>query len=148
MIQDLLSALASRLESGPLLMGKEALCRLQINELEMTIEWLEEQETAMVYISVGFFSIQHNPQILADLMTANLFHQGTCDNAVFGLDKEQEEVLLYQSFFLPITSSETFVSACIAMIELAKDWRKKCYGAYRKRPQPLSYVPSTMHNLL
>lgn len=121
-VQDLLSALAKRLESGPLYLGREQLCRVQVDDLELNLEWLEEENAAFVYIPIGEFPEGQNSELFQELMEANLFFQGTTDQALFGIDGEQRKIFLFQRFSLDNQQEAHFVSACVAMIELAKVW--------------------------
>lgn len=124
-IQDLVGALARRLEMGVLSLDAAQLCCLQINGLEMTLEWLEQQNMLFVYLNVGTLAGAQNGALLADLLAANLFHYGSSDGAAFGLDKEKNELLLFQRFQLPSVDEAGFVSACVQMIEVAKLWQGK-----------------------
>lgn len=148
-IQDLLSALARRLESGPLHMDASQLCRLKVDDLEMTIEQLASRDSLFVYIVVGTISTPDRADTLAELMEANLFHHGTGDGAVFGLDKESNEVLLYRDFFnhqgldSPGIDTNGFVSACVQMIEVAKAWQGKlCQGNGPSSSMASTFLPS------
>lgn len=124
-IQDLLGALARRLETGSLLLDTNQLCCLKVNTLEMTLEYLEQQNWLFVYLNVGSLSAAQGSILLADILAANLFHCGTSDGAAFGLDQEKDELLLFQRFQLPLVEEDRFVSACVQMIEVAKVWQNK-----------------------
>lgn len=124
-IQDLLGALARRLETGTLSMDTRQLCCLQVNGLEMTLEFMEQQNWLFVYFTIGPLSAAHGSVLLADILAANLFHSGTSDGAAFGLDQEKDELLLFQRFQLPSVDESEFVSACVQMIEAAKIWQSK-----------------------
>lgn len=124
-IQDLLSALARRLEAGSLLLDGSQLCCLQVNGLEMTLEWLEQQNRLFVYLSIGTLADAQQGALLADILAANLFHYGSSDGAAFGLDKEKNELLLFQRFQPSSVDEASFVSACVQMIEVAKIWQGK-----------------------
>nr|AAF63399.1 potential ORFB-specific chaperone [Erwinia amylovora] len=124
-IQDLLGALARRLEAGTLSLEAGQLCCLQVNGLEMTLEWLEQQNMLFVYLSVGTLSGTESSTLLSDILAANLFHYGSSDGAAFGLDKEKNELLLFQRFQLSSVDEASFVSACVQMIEVAKRWQGK-----------------------
>lgn len=110
---------------GPLSLDAAQLCCLRINGLEMTLEWLEQQNMLFVYLSVGTVSDTENSTLLSDILSANLFHYGSSDGAAFGLDKEKNELLLFQRFQLPSVNEASFVSACVQMIEVAKLWQGK-----------------------
>ncbi|WP_336749520.1 type III secretion system chaperone [Pantoea vagans] len=124
-IQDLLGALARRLETGSLSLDANQLCCLKVNTLEMTLEYLEPQNWLFVYLNVGSLSAAQGSILLADILAANLFHYGTSDGAAFGLDQEKDELLLFQRFQLPTVDEASFVSACVQMIEVAKVWQNK-----------------------
>ncbi|ATZ12622.1 type III secretion system chaperone [Erwinia amylovora] len=124
-IQDLLGGLARRLEAGPLSLDASQLCCLQVNGLEMTLEWLEQQNMLFVYLNIGTLAGEQHGALLADILAANLFHYGASDGAAFGLDKEKNELLLFQRFQLPSVDEASFVSACVQMIEVAKIWQGK-----------------------
>lgn len=123
-VHDLLIALAQRLESGPLRLGGDNLCRVQVDDLELDIEWLEEERAAFVYVPIGELPKEQNSALLQQLMEANLFFQRTTDQALFGLDSEQQ-IFLFQRFCIDSLSEKHFVFACVAMIELAKVWQQK-----------------------
>ncbi|UIA92694.1 type III secretion system chaperone [Erwinia tracheiphila] len=124
-IQDLLGALARRLETGTLSLDANQLCCLKVNGLEMTLEYMELQNWLFVYLTVGSLSAAHGSVILADILAANLFHFGTSDGAAFGLDQEKDELLLFQRFQLPAVDEDLFVNACVQMIEVTKVWQSK-----------------------
>lgn len=124
-VQDLLSALAKRLESGPLYLSRDNLCRVQVDDLELNIEWLEDEDAAYVYLPLGALPDNQNNELLQELMEANLFFQGTTDQALFGLDRELRQLFLFQRFSLASLQDAHFVSACIAMVEHAKMWQQK-----------------------
>ncbi|AMG56657.1 type III secretion system chaperone [Pantoea vagans] len=124
-IQDLLGALARRLDTGSLSLDANQLCCLKVNTLEMTLEYMEQQSWLFVYLNVGSLSAAQGSILLADILAANLFHYGTSDGAAFGLDQEKNELLLFQRFPLPSVEEASFVSACVQMIEVAKVWQKK-----------------------
>lgn len=124
-IQDLLGALARRLETGSLSLDANQLCCLEVNALEMTLEYLEKQNWLFVYLSVGSLAAVQSRALLTDILAANLFHYGTSDGAAFGLDQEKNELLLFQRFQLPSVDEASFVSACVQMIEVAKVWQNK-----------------------
>lgn len=124
-IQDLLGALARRLETGSLSLDANQLCCLKVNTLEMTLEYMEQQNWLFVYLNVGSLSAAQGSVLLADILAANLFHYGTSDGAAFGLDQEKDELLLFQRFQLPSVEEASFVSACVQMIEVAKVWQNK-----------------------
>ncbi|KAA8696187.1 type III secretion system chaperone [Pseudomonas cannabina] len=125
MIQNLLNALAIRLESGPLSLDANHLCSLKVNELDMTLERLEQQNTLFVYLSVGTLSTPASSTLLSNILAANLFHYGSSDGAAFGLDEKNNEVLLFQRFDPSRIDEDDFVSACVQMIEVANLWRPK-----------------------
>lgn len=56
-IQDLLGALARRLETGTLSLDANQLCCLKVNGLEMTLEYMELQNWLFVYLTVGSLSL-------------------------------------------------------------------------------------------
>ncbi|WP_048696821.1 CesT family type III secretion system chaperone [Erwinia piriflorinigrans] len=124
-IQDLMGALARRLEMGALSLDAGQLCCLRVNGLEMTLEWLEQQNMLFVYLSVGTLSGAQGSTLLSDILAANLFHYGSGDGAAFGLDKEKNELLLFQRFLLSSVDEASFVSTCVQMIEVAKLWQGK-----------------------
>ncbi|WP_439858012.1 type III secretion system chaperone [Pseudomonas syringae] len=124
-IQDLLNALAIRLESGPLSLDANHLCCLKVNELDMTLERIEQQNALFVYLCVGTLSTPASSTLLSDILAANLFHYGSSDGAAFGLDEKNNEVLLFQRFDPLRIDEDHFVSACVQMIEVAKIWRAK-----------------------
>ncbi|CAH6374165.1 type III secretion system chaperone [Pantoea agglomerans] len=124
-IQDLLGALARRLETGSLSLDTHQLCCLKVNTLEMTLEYMEQQNWLFVYLNVGPLSAAQDSILLADILAANLFHCGTSDGAAFGLDQEKAELLLFRRFQLPVVEEASFVSACVQMIEVANVWQKK-----------------------
>ncbi|GKQ48291.1 type III secretion system chaperone [Pseudomonas syringae] len=125
MIQDLLNALAIRLESGPLSLDANRLCCLKVNELDMTLELLEQQNILFVYLCAGTLSTHTSKTLLSDILAANLFHYGCSDGATFGLDEKTNEVLLFQRFSPSSIDEDGFVSACVQMIEVAKLWQAK-----------------------
>ncbi|MCX8957620.1 type III secretion system chaperone [Erwinia psidii] len=124
-MQDLLAALARRLEMGTLSLDSNQLCCLKVNTLEMTLEYMEQQNWLFVYLNIGALSAAHGNVLLTDILAANLFHYGTSDGAAFGLDQEKGELLLFQRFQLPAVDEASFVSACVQMIEVAKIWQSK-----------------------
>lgn len=124
-IQDLLGALARRLETGSLSLDAHQLCCLKVNTVEMTLEYMEQQNWLFVYLNVGSLSGAQNSILLADILAANLFHYGSGDGAAFGLDQEKEELLLFQRFQLPSVQETHFVTACVQMIEVATVWQNK-----------------------
>ncbi|AWO77484.1 type III secretion system chaperone [Serratia marcescens] len=138
-MQDLLSALEKRLETGALFLDVNRLCCLQVDSLEMTLEFLEQQNSLFVYLNIGTLS-SHGSALFLDLLAANLFHYGTCEGAAFGFDKEKNDVLLYQRFSLTLVNEDVFVGACVQMIEVAKVWQKKL-----SHSQPV--IPMATHSL-
>ena len=49
-IQDLLGALARRLETGALALDSHHLCCLKVNTLEITLEFVKQQNCLFVYL--------------------------------------------------------------------------------------------------
>ena len=137
-IHHLLNALSKRLQSGPLSMSNDYQCHAQVDGSELNIEWLDNGGSLFVYVPVGPLSATRDAQLLEDLMEANLLFQGTADNALFGFDKEQEEVFLFQSFNMDTMQEGHFVSACESMIDRAKTWKYKLLA----KMAPPSYVGS------
>ncbi|WHU90647.1 type III secretion system chaperone [Pantoea agglomerans] len=77
-IQDLLGSLAKSLVTGALALDSQYLCCLKVNTLEMTLEFVEQQNCLFVYLNVGvFLTMQRDRLLVEDVLAANLLHYGT-----------------------------------------------------------------------
>ncbi len=135
-IQDLLAALARRLECGNLTLDAGQLCCLQVNGLQMTLEYLAEQDALFVYLNVGLLSAK--TALLADILAANLFHQGTGEGAAFGFDRENNALLLFRCFCPSAVDEASFIRACVQMIEVAGRWQTRLSLPAAPRPPGLT----------
>lgn len=135
-IHDVLRALSKRLESGSLHFNKDNLCCVQVDDSVLNIELVTNTRTLFVYIPIGLLPSNHEStsNLLQELMEANLFFQGTTDNALFGLDKAQGEIFLFQGFSIDKLDEVLFVSSCVTMIELAKIWKNKVLEKISSHP--------------
>ncbi|WP_255473756.1 type III secretion system chaperone [Pantoea sp. paga] len=91
----------------------------------MTLEFVEQQNCLFVYLNVGVFSTTQHDRLLVDVLAANLLHYGTSGGgAAFGLDKETNELLLFQRFQVASVDESGFVGACVEIVEVATVWQK------------------------
>lgn len=137
-VHNLLTALSKRLKSGPLYLSRDYLCRAQVEDAELNIEWLDGGGSVFVYIPVGSLSANEDNELLQELMDSNLFYQGTTQSALFGFDKELDEVFLFQNFQMEQVHEAHFVSSCVSMLDMAKEWQ----GKLMSKITPPSYVGS------
>ncbi|WP_205954534.1 type III secretion system chaperone [Pantoea stewartii] len=123
LIQDLLSVLARRLGTGELVLDANNLCCIQVDTLEMNVEFVEQQKYLFVYISVGVVSARQHGSFLMDVLSANLFYHGTNGEAAFSLDHATSELMLFQRVNITSIDEAIFVEHCVQLIEVAKKWQ-------------------------
>lgn len=124
-LHELLDALSAKLQSRPLNLDPNNLCRLIIDDLEMFIELMADHKTVYIYSPIGYLPPNGREAIFEDVMHANLFHSGTGGGAVFGYDQTIGDLLLHQKFSLDSINADEFVTACSTMVETSKTWRNK-----------------------
>lgn len=124
-IEDLLKELGNSTGMNDLALNDSNVCRIVFDEkLTVDIEAIPGGETFFFHAVVCPVPPGGERELFAKLLSANLFGQETGD-ASFGLDKNLNDIVLFQKFSAEQTDYQAFVSALEAFVDNLERWMDK-----------------------
>lgn len=122
----LLEHLSTTLGLSGLPLDDQHSCALRLDEgLELNFRWLPDEEALMLFSTLGQVGLQHRAAVLAELMRANRFWQGTGGATLSLDDNEPPQVVLAQRIEARHVSPADFMQTLEWFTHAALGWQSQ-----------------------
>jgi len=138
-IEDILKELGNQMGLPNLKLDENKVCRLIFDKkYTVDIEASEDEKIVHIYSAMCIIPPENREPLYEALGEANLFGRGT-GGAVFALDKEMGEVLLFKTLVLDKTDYQDFVNELESFVNHVEAWTDKIEkGDYSKHHEAKS----------
>ena len=142
-LNDLLKEFGQQSGLGNLALDENNACRLIFDDkLNVDVEMLPDGERFFIHAFVCAAPDKDDGKLLSELLAANLFGHAT-GGAVFALDKNQGDILLFKAFETEQTDYQAFSSGLEAFLNSLEYWIDKIASGELGDAEPTEGEPNT-----